>query len=235
MAQHLPDFDVLLLDIEGTVCPISFVKDELFPFALKALPKVLDEQWDDPSFAQYRNAFPEEYRNDRQALEAHVRDLVARDVKIAYLKGLQGYLWLRGYESGEIKAPVYPDVAPFIHSAHEAGKKIMIYSSGSVPAQKLFFGHTDSQPSDLKPLISDWFDTVNAGLKTEVKSYETILSHHADTPPARWLFLSDNIKEVDAARAAGMQSVPVIRPGNAPLPSDHPLIGSAVHSFLGPS
>ena len=196
---------------------------------------MLDEQWDDPSFAQYRDAFPEEYRNDRHALEMHVRDLVERDVKIAYLKGLQGYLWLRGYESGEIKAPLYPDVAPFIHSSYNVGKKIMIYSSGSVPAQKLFFGHTDGQPSDLKPLISDWFDTVNAGLKTDVKSYETILSHHAETPANLWFFLSDNIKEVDAARAAGMQSVPVVRPGNAPLPSDHPLTDSAVKSFLGPS
>ncbi|UKZ79351.1 hypothetical protein TrVFT333_007102 [Trichoderma virens FT-333] len=203
------EFQVLLLDIEGTVCPISFVKDVLFPYALDVLPKFLIEQWDESSFAEYRNAFPEEYRNDRSAFEAHVRDLVARDVKASYLKALQGYLWKKGYESGVLKAPLFPDVPPFITNAHAAGQKIMIYSV----------------------LISDWFDTVNAGPKTDVASYTTILSHYPDISPARWIFLSDNLNEVDAARQSGMHSVPAVRPGNAPLPSHHPLTEFALSEF----
>jgi enolase-phosphatase E1 len=203
----------------------------LFPFALNALPQILDEQWDSPAFAEYRNAFPEEYRDSREALEAHVRDLVARDVKISYLKGLQGYLWRQGYESGEIKTPLFPDVPPFLRASHDAGKKIMIYSSGSVPAQKLLFGHTDAQPADLQPLISDWFDTVNAGPKMDVASYQAILSKYPDASPARWLFLSDNPSEVDAALGAGMRSLPVVRPGNAPLPPDYPLSTAALSTF----
>lgn len=111
-------------------------------------------------------------------------------------------------------------------AAHTAGKKIIIYSSGSVPAQKLFFGHTDAQPSDLRPLISDWFDTVNAGLKQNVASYKTILSNYPDINPTRWFFLSDNINEVAAAQASGMKSLPVVRPGNAPLPLDHPILSA---------
>ncbi|KAJ4159303.1 uncharacterized protein LMH87_008210 [Akanthomyces muscarius] len=198
----LADVDVLLLDIEGTVCPISFVKDVLFPYALQALPGVLDEQWDSPAFAPYREAFPEEYRNDRAALEAHVKDLVERDVKAPYLKSLQGHLWRHGYETGVLKAPLFEDVSPFIKSAHSAGKQVMIYSSGSVPAQKLLFGHTTAHPSDMMPFISAWFDTVNAGPKTEAESYSKILSTVPQTKPGRWLFLSDNMKEVDAARAA---------------------------------
>ncbi|KAJ3499636.1 hypothetical protein NLG97_g196 [Lecanicillium saksenae] len=227
----LADVDVLLLDIEGTVCPISFVKDVLFPYALQALPGVLDDRWDSPTFASYREAFPEEYRNDRTALEAHVKDLVERDLKVPYLKSLQGHLWQHGYETGVLRAPLFDDVPAFIKSAHSAGKKVMIYSSGSVPAQKLFFGHTTADPSDMMPFISNWFDTVNAGPKTEAGSYTKILSTVPETNPSRWLFLSDNIKEVDAARAAGMQSYPVVRPGNAPLPADHPLTNSALSSF----
>ncbi|PNP39463.1 hypothetical protein TGAMA5MH_08481 [Trichoderma gamsii] len=233
MAEQ-PDFgrfDVLLLDIEGTVCPISFVKDVLFPYALNVLPDFLAEQWDEPSFAGYRNAFPDDYRNDRSAFEAHVRDLVARDVKAPYLKALQGHLWTKGYESGVLKAPLFPDVPPFITNAHAAGKKIMIYSSGSVPAQKLLFAHTTAQPPDMSVVISDWFDTVNAGPKTDVASYTTILSHHPDISPARWIFLSDNLSEVDAARQSGMHSIPAVRPGNAPLPSHHPLSEFAVSEF----
>lgn len=179
----------------------------------------------------YRDAFPAEYRNDRPALEQHVRDLIARDIKAPYLKSLQGYLWRQGYETGVLKAPLFDDVSPFIQSAHGAGKKIMIYSSGSVPAQQLLFRHTSSQPSDLSPFISDWFDTVNAGPKMEAASYKKIHAAHPEVATSRWLFLSDNIKEVEAAIAAGMRSVPVVRPGNSPLDPDCELLGNAVTSF----
>ncbi|RYP02786.1 hypothetical protein DL764_005616 [Monosporascus ibericus] len=210
---------VVLLDIEGTVCPISFVKDVLYPFSLKALPEVLESQWDKPEFAQYREAFPAEYSSSKETLEVHFRELVTKDVKASYVKNLQGYLWQRGYDSGELKAPVFADVAPKLHSWHDNGLKIMVYSSGSVAAQKLFFRCTDAEPSDLTPLISDWFDTVNAGLKTETSSYETITGNHPEFPAAEWLFLSDNVREVDAAIAVGLQSYVVQRPGNAELPA----------------
>lgn len=202
-----------------------------FPYALKALPEYLDHHWDDAAFAQYRSAFPEECRNDRSTLETHVSDLVARDIKAPYLKALQGLLWKAGYESGELKAPIFPDVAAFICAAHTAGKKVIIYSSGSVPAQKLFFGHTTAQPSDLSPFISGWYDTVNAGPKTEPNSYTAILSTYPNIEASRWLFLSDNLKEVQASLESGMCSLPVSRPGNAALPSDSNLSSLAISDF----
>lgn len=193
---------------------------------------MLDQEWDSPEFAKYRDAFPEEYRNSRSDFEAHVRDLVKRDVKIAYLKSLQGYLWLQGYKSGNIVAPLFPDVEPFFNEATQAGKKIIIYSSGSVPAQKLLFSHTNSGKSDMTPLIADYFDTTNAGPKTEVDSYTKIISEHPEHKDVnRWIFLSDNINEVKAAVGAGMRSLPVVRPGNAPLPPDEPLSKLAITEF----
>ncbi|TGJ83562.1 hypothetical protein E0Z10_g5216 [Xylaria hypoxylon] len=203
---------------EGTVCPISFVKDVLFPYALRVLPETLEAQWDNSDFAKYKDAYPPEYSTSKDELAAHTRDLMDKDVKIAYLKSLQGYLWKEGYAAGHLKAPLFPDVADKLHTWHQNGFKIMIYSSGSVPAQKLLFKHTNADPSDLSPIISDWFDTVNAGLKTEAKSYQTIAESHPEVPVGEWLFLSDNAKEVDAAIAAGMQSMVVQRPGNPELP-----------------
>ncbi|KAI2626516.1 enolase-phosphatase E1 [Hypoxylon sp. NC1633] len=222
---------VVLLDIEGTVCPISFVKDVLFPYALKVLPETLNEQWDSPDFAKYRDAFPSEYSSSKDALEAHVRDLVEKDVKVSYLKSLQGYLWQEGYASGDLKAPLFPDVVAKLSGWRRKGLKIMIYSSGSVAAQKLLFKHTDADPSDLSPQVSDWFDTVNAGLKTETSSYEAIASKHPEYSPQEWLFLSDNVKEVDAAIQAGMQSMVVQRPGNAPLSPDVPQRLRVIETF----
>lgn len=107
----------------------------------------------------------------------------------------------------------------------------MIYSSGSVPAQKLLFAHTNAEPSDLTAFISDWFDTVNAGLKADVASYNKILSNYSSISPNRWLFLSDNLSEVEAAIQSGMRSLPVTRPGNAPLPPDHHLASLAISDF----
>ncbi|XXH04878.1 cAMP-dependent protein kinase catalytic subunit [Hypoxylon texense] len=223
---------VVLLDIEGTVCPISFVKDVLFPYALKALPDTLESQWDSPDFAKYRNAFPSEYSSSKDALAAHFRDLVERDVKVSYLKSLQGYLWESGYASGDLKAPLFPDVPAKLAEWRHRGLSIMIYSSGSVAAQKLLFKHTDAAPtSDLTPQIADWFDTVNAGLKTDASSYETIASTHPEFSPAEWLFLSDNVKEVDAAIEAGMRSIVVQRPGNAPLSPEVPQRLRVIETF----
>ncbi|KAM0281318.1 hypothetical protein ACHAQH_003586 [Verticillium albo-atrum] len=221
-AANLTAVKVVLLDIGNYI---------QFPYALQALPATLDKQWDSSDFAPYRSAFPEPAASSKQLFEAHVAELVEGDVKIPYLKALQGYLWQAGYESGEIKAPLFPDVAPTMNAWHAAGIKLIIYSSGSVPAQKLFFGHTNAQPPSLIPLVSDWFDTVNAGMKTEASSYTNILSSCPDTEPQQWLFLSDNMDEVSAARAAGMQSLPVVRPGNAPLPEHHAVAEQAVRSF----
>ncbi|KAK0646189.1 acireductone synthase-like protein [Cercophora newfieldiana] len=222
---------VVLLDIEGTVCPISFVKDVLFPYALQALPATLNTQWDSPVFAQYRDAFPPEYVASQEALTEHARDLMNRDVKISYLKSLQGYLWETGYHTGQLKAPLFPDVGPKFAEWTAAGVRIIIYSSGSVAAQKLLFGHTDAEPANLMPMIADYFDTVNAGPKTEPLSYEKIAAKHADHAPNEWLFLSDNVKEVEAAKAAGMQSFIVERPGNAELSDDARKLHTVVKSF----
>lgn len=184
------------------------------------LPATIKAEWDAPSFLQYRQAFPPEHSETQEAFEAHVVDLVTRDVKASYLKSLQGYLWEEGYKSGRIKAPLFPDVPSMMARWHGKGIKLMIYSSGSVPAQKLLFKHTDAEPSDLTFMISDWFDTVNAGPKTESSSFEKIASSHPDVLPGQFVFLSDNVREVDAAIAAGMQSKVVVRPGNAELTQD---------------
>jgi len=102
-------------------------------------------------------------------------------------------------------------------------RSISIYSSGSVFAQKLLFRHV-SQPTsndanttiNLESLVSEWFDTTNAGMKMEKSSYVKIaqvLGCNAE----KVLFLSDNVKEVRAAREAGMRALIVDRPGNAPV------------------
>ncbi|KAF7875192.1 hypothetical protein EAF04_002364 [Stromatinia cepivora] len=225
-----PRVKVVLLDIEGTVCPISFVKDVLFPYALAALPETLSTQWDSPSFLPYRSAFPPEHSSTPDALLSHVRYLMAQDLKIPYLKSLQGYLWLHGYESGELKCPLFPDVYPAMKKWKENGAKICIYSSGSVAAQNLLWRYTTE--GDLRGCIwngvdgdeeieGGYWDTVNAGLKQERASYEKIVkANRALGEVGEWLFLSDNVNEVRAAKESGMKSFVVVREGNAHISAE---------------
>ncbi|KIW26375.1 2,3-diketo-5-methylthio-1-phosphopentane phosphatase [Cladophialophora immunda] len=231
--KSFKDVKAVLLDIEGTICPITFVKDTLFPYALKALPDVLASKWDDPTFVSYRDAFPEPAASSPEAFEAHVRDLTERDVKIAYLKNLQGYLWENGYQTHVYSTPVYPDVLSFLEMwsspttsgvGNDASKEISIYSSGSIFAQKLLFQHIKDPSSpddpeavlDKRDIIKAWFDTTNAGLKQEASSYAKIAAE-LGKDPKEILFLSDNVNEVRAAIHAGMKAAVVDRPGNAPL------------------
>lgn len=206
---------------------------------------MLATQWDDEAFREYREAFPEEYRKSPEALQAHVEDLTKRDVKFAYLKNLQGMLWEHGYHTGAYATPLFPDVVPQLRSWSRDEIGLSIYSSGSVFAQKLLFGHVQQPDTgsnagreqlDLTDLFEGWFDTVNAGLKTEKSSYSKIAAAlkvtHMVSPtpkqitntkkrdPEAILFLSDNVEEVDAAIAAGMKSILVDRPGNAEVPED---------------
>jgi enolase-phosphatase E1 len=90
-----------------------------------------------------------------------------------------------------------------------------------VPAQKLFFGHSDA--GDLTGLFSGWFDT-EVGGKRDADSYSRIAQAIAVEPHAI-LFLSDVVEELDAARAAGMQTVLVDRPADYP----HSRQGDAAH------
>jgi len=185
---------------------------------LQVLPSVLATEWDSPTFTPYREAFPPEYRTTPSAFSSHVQDLTARDIKAPYLKSLQGYLWTRGYASGELTCPLFPDVAPRLKTWASSSPLVtlIIYSSGSIAAQKLLFQHTDS--GDLTPLLTDYFDTTNAGPKTEYASYVRIWGTHSGRGKREeWLFLSDNVQEVRAARGAGMKALLVVREGNGPV------------------
>lgn len=149
-----------------------------FPYALSALPNVLATQWDSEKFIPYHDAFPPEHRTSPAALEAHVRDLTARDVKASYHKNLQGYLWEDGYASGAYATDLFADVVPKLKAWRDQGRDVAIYSSGSVFAQKLLMRHVKKEgegTEDLEGLVNGgWFDTVNAGFKAEGGSYEKI-------------------------------------------------------------
>jgi len=186
----------------------------LFPYALDALPGFLARNWTSADFAPVLRSFAPEAAASPESLVAHVEALTAQNVKLPALKNLQGILWRAGYEAGEIVAPLYDDVLPALKEWAEKGLLVDVYSSGSVEAQELFFGHTNV--GDVRGFFGAFFDTVSAGGKMDAASYAKV-AHVAGIPVGEWLFLSDNVKEVEAAQEAGMKAAIIVREGNAPL------------------
>ncbi|KAH7089548.1 HAD-like domain-containing protein [Paraphoma chrysanthemicola] len=210
--------EVVLLDIEGTISSISFVKDVMYPYALDRLTRLAHDSWDDADFQQLVAGFPPDTRPNADALIAHVQDLTRRDVKAVYLKQLQGQLWTTGFREGDLKTPLFDDVVPTLEAWKSAGKTLAIFSSGSVQAQLQFFSYVRDGDStrDIKHLFSAHYDTVNAGPKLVKSSYEKICSE-LGKDVSKVTFLTDNVKEAEAATEANVYAVVVDRPGNAPL------------------
>ncbi|MGN6518300.1 MAG: acireductone synthase [Dokdonella sp.] len=211
----------ILTDIEGTTSSISFVKDVLFPYARERLPAFIETHADDPEVQHWLHEAAKEaglVSASRQELIELLIGWIHADRKSTALKALQGMIWKDGYTSGEYRAHVYPEVAARLRAWQAAGKRLYVYSSGSVPAQRLFFAHTEA--GDLTPCFSGYFDT-ETGPKREAESYRRIASAIGE-PPAAILFLSDIVEELDAAAAAGLGTTLLARaPGACPAAGAH--------------
>ncbi|MFN2334449.1 MAG: acireductone synthase [Wenzhouxiangellaceae bacterium] len=201
-----------LLDIEGTIADIAFVKQVLFPYARRALPGFVRTHADDPEVAERLSAAARLAGVPGTDSEAVIQSLLGwidEDRKATPLKDLQGMIWKSGYADGDFTAHLYPDAHAWLRQAHAQGIPLYVYSSGSIGAQKLYFSYSDFGN------ILDWFDgffDTTTGPKNDSASYRDI----ADTigqPAERIAFFSDVEAELDAAARAGVITVQVVRPG----------------------
>ena len=227
----------LLFDIEGTTTPISFVHDVLFPDARAQLASACAQAAQDEDLSAAVRQLEQEHRAEGARIpfgdgSAYAASLMDEDRKSTGLKALQGILWQRGYEEGRLQGQLFDDAAPALRAFHEAGLSLRIFSSGSIRAQKLLFGH--SEDGDLLPLLDGHFDTTT-GSKKEADSYRTI-AREWGLAPDTLVFFSDIVAELDAAREAGLRTVLMLRPGNAALGVDgsngHPAADDGFGPFV---
>jgi len=216
------DAKVLLLDIEGCTTSISFVHSVLFPYAREHLSSYLETNVNATQKEQYLKALSKEVsaisggESVKQDIVALVQYLMDRDVKSATLKDLQGKIWKAGYTSGQLKAHVYDDFPLTLQWMKQNGVRTYIYSSGSIGAQKLLFGNTETA-GNLLDHFAGHFDIPTAGPKKEAPSY-TKIAKAIDVPIEEIVFVSDLKAELEAAASAGMKyTIQSIRPGNAPI------------------
>ena len=212
----------VLLDIEGTTTDIAFVHDVLFPYARERLADFLRAHADDPEVAEQIRAVRREAGEDLDlsGIIETLKRWIDEDRKATPLKALQGMIWAQGYADGSLRAHVYPEVSETLRRWKDAGLDLYIYSSGSEQAQRLLFAHTEA--GDLTPLFSGYFDT-RIGHKREPESYRRI-SEAIGLPPGEILFLSDVPEELDAAHAAGLKTVQVVRDTRTRPAPGHPQV-----------
>lgn len=219
--------DYILMDIEGTTTAIDFVHRTLFPYARERMADFIAAAGNDPdvaeALAETAATLVAEGAGDtsRPALIAALLAWIDADRKHPALKRLQGMIWEHGYRQGHFHAHLYDDVRPAWDRWRARGLLLGIYSSGSVQAQKLLFAHTPE--GDLTGYLAHYFDTA-VGHKREPQSYERVAKTLA-LAPARILFLSDIPEELDAARAVGMATTQLLRPGTAAC-DNHPTAAS---------
>jgi enolase-phosphatase E1 len=226
--RHERGIQAVVVDVEGTTTPASFVYDVLFPFArselgsyvrehldashLRAPLRQLREEW---SQDLARGAAPPPWQDGNReqriaSITAYAGWLMDRDRKVPALKALQGHIWARGYGNGTLRGDVYPDVQAAFARWQAAGIVIAIFSSGSVLAQQLLF--RTSTLGDLTPCIGAFFDTA-VGPKTAPDSYRRIAAT-LQCATGRVLFISDTDQELEAAHAAGCVVLMCSRPGH---------------------
>ena len=222
----------VLLDIEGTTCPVTFVSDTLFPYAAARMEAFLEarqgnstvqnllgdlnQAWLadlDPAARALLDAAPATAKPSERILP-YLHWLMREDRKLTPLKDLQGLIWEEGYASGDLQGPLFPDVAPALRRWRDAGIRLAVYSSGSVQAQQLIYGHSNA--GDLRPLFQHWFDT-KIGSKHEAKSYQRIVAQLMAEPQSV-LFISDSLAEVQAANTSGLAVLLCNRSGSGDDP-----------------
>jgi enolase-phosphatase E1 len=231
----MPEANVraILLDIEGTTTPVEFVYEVLFPYARNAVREFVRQNYHDADLQPDILKLKAEYRSDieqnheppvwheglaeveAESATQYVYWLMDQDRKSKALKSLQGKIWKGGYLDGSLKGQVYPDVVPALKRWRDQQRKIYIFSSGSVLAQKLLFAHTTD--GDLTSYISGYFDTTT-GPKADASSYRAI-ADKINSPATEILFVSDVTAELDAARVAGLETALCVRSTDSNLKS----------------
>ena len=225
-----PSIRVVLLDIEGTTTPLDFVYEVLFPYARAHAAGFLARHGSSQDVLDDLDGLRREHSEDTiqgsnppalgspqdpRSYLAYIEWLIDRDRKSTPLKSLQGKIWAHGYSSRELRSEVFDDVPPALKRWQAQQKQIAIFSSGSVLAQRLLFRHTAK--GDLTKFLSAYFDTT-VGAKTEPASYQKI-ARTMQRLPAEMVFVSDVVRELIAADAAGLRTLLCERPGNRPQPA----------------
>lgn len=203
------------MDIEGTTTSVKFVYDELFPYFLRNIGQLNNLKSEEKVQEAFKATVHLANKLENHRIKS-VDEIIAtlkrwceEDKKVTPLKTIQGIIWEKGYLNGDIKGHLYDEVADSLKGWDTQQIQMGVFSSGSIAAQKLLFGH--SIFGDLTIFFQNYFDTTTGG-KRDIETYEKIVVE-LGLDSNTILFLSDITEELEAADKAGMQTCQLVRQG----------------------
>lgn len=244
----LENVKAVVLDIEGTATPLSFVHDKLIGYVKDNLKEYLSTRWENEEVQSDVEALREQAAGDKEASVEGVIEVAAKeeeqektvqsvvdnvlwqienDRKSASLKLLQSHIWRDAYKTGKVQGELYDDVVDALKAFKASDRKVYIYSSASVDSQKLHFGY--SEKGDLSEFVAGNFDST-VGLKTEKDSYTAIVGE-IGVSPAEVLYVTDLPREAAPAVEAGVKVAVIVRDGNTPLTEEESAQYSVISSL----
>ena len=251
-------YAAVVLDIEGTTTPITFVKDKLFPYAGANVASFLDHEWDSALV-----------QSDVARLRAQAQADCADRNLLATLPGFVD-VSREAAGGGDASATKAANIAALVGNV-----QWQIRHNRKTNALKSLQGHLwksgyekgtlqGEMYKDVLPALQKWqasqlpvyiyssgsrqaqrlifgysnegdlrpllsgYFDTNVGGKMEPSSYRQILETIGVDDPSQVLFATDLLGEAEAASTAGLDAVIMLRPGNAPLPAHN---FPTAHSF----
>ena len=190
--------------------------DVLFPLSYEKMSAYIYSQFDSEEMKDETDALKDIVAQKKaitlQSVSAReviflFREWIRKDKKEPSLKKIQGKIWKQSFESGDIRSPVYEDVAENFKKWKENKIGVYIYSSDSIEAQKAIFKYTEK--GDITQYIDGYFD-MGIGHRKETNSYKKI-TQALKTKAANILFFSGSTEELNTARKVGIQTRIVVR------------------------
>jgi methylthioribulose 1-phosphate dehydratase / enolase-phosphatase E1 len=249
-SELLYDTKVLLLDIEGTTTPISFVTEVLFPFATKHIRAHLKSVYGSTEFKEDFDLLLEQNRQDisaglmgatnynllkyKQLVDASsptdVDDIIAAIIdyvqwQMSTDRKTKSLKQLQGHiwRNGYANGELKGQLYDdVVPSLHRLSEanKMKHYIYSSGSREAQRLIFGFSDKGDVRYLLSGFFDTTS-GPKNQMQSYREISLNVGVDLISQILFATDSYVEAVAATNAGMKVVILDRPGNNALPRDN--------------
>lgn len=213
----------ILLNIEGTLMPRSYVSEVLLPFVRDNVELFLEARGNDADVQADLALLRQDYKRETEPVPPwetgedaiiavpYLHHAITLNQPSKALQSIEEKIWTVGYQSGQIVSAFFVDVFPAFQRWTAARKSIYIFSSVGVQGQSLLFHYSKS--GDLTPYISRYYDTT-LGAKHEPESYRILVKKIATTISSEKtieakdiLFISDSVAELQAAATIGIKGL----------------------------
>ena len=192
-------FEVFLTDIFGTTTPLMHVKE-------------LNEYLRHSGKTQESISKELGYGDGSQLMAAFKEGLDAAEQQDKDSDAFRRYIQIEdrvarvAYETGELQMPLHNDVEETVQRIHEAGGRIMVFSSATVKTSR-----SGMRSNGLDKIIEGYYSSSDpdVGSKFSPAAYRAI-ARKVNVTPDEVLYVTDSVKEAEAAVEACLGRVYLI-------------------------